>query len=81
MDEEHTKSIIRQVATGILAMHKRGIIHKDIKLENILMNNLSRKSQAKIADFGSAEKLETVDSQATILIGTPGYTAPELAAG
>ena len=57
LDEDLTKSIIRQVATGIQAMHRRNIIHKDIKIENILMTNLTRKAQVKIADFGSAEKL------------------------
>ena len=54
LDEDLTKSIIRQVATGIQAMHRRNIIHKDIKIENILMTNLTRKAQVKIADFGSA---------------------------
>ena len=57
LDEDHTKSIVRQVATGIQAMHKRNIVHKDIKIENILMTSLTHKAQVKIADFGSAEKL------------------------
>ena len=37
LDEEHTRMIIRQVAQGIKSLHSRLIIHRDIKLENLLM--------------------------------------------
>lgn len=39
LDEEHAKMIIRQVAQGIKALHSRLIIHRDIKLENLLVTN------------------------------------------
>ena len=42
LDEEHTKMIIRQVAQGLKAMHSRLIIHRDIKLENLLVTSNSR---------------------------------------
>ena len=38
LDEEHTKMIIRQVVEGVQALHSRLIIHRDIKLENLLMS-------------------------------------------
>ena len=81
LDEDLAKSIIRQVAKGLQGMHSKNIIHKDIKIENILMTDLSRKAQARIADFGCSEKLESADSTASFRIGTPGYMAPEVLAG
>lgn len=38
-------------------MHKRNIVHRDIKIENILMNNYNNDAQLRIADLGSAIKL------------------------
>ena len=80
LDEELTKSIIRQVARGVQAMHSKNIIHKDIKIENILVTDLTRNAQMKIADFGCSEKLETASSTSNFFIGTPGYMAPEIIA-
>ena len=65
LDEEHTKLIIKQVCQGVQALHKRNIIHRDIKIENILMNDNTRKSTLKLADLGSATQLESADSTST----------------
>ena len=81
LDEEHTKLIIKQVCQGVQALHKRNIIHRDIKIENILMNDNTRESNLKLADLGSATKLESADSTTTFQIGTPGYLAPEVLEG
>ena len=54
LDEEHTKLIIRQVCRGVQALHQRNIIHRDIKIENLLMSDNSREATLKIADLGSA---------------------------
>ena len=54
LDEEHAKQIIKQVATGVQALHQRNIVHRDIKLDNILMTNTTRDASVRIADLGSA---------------------------
>ena len=73
--------IIRQVAQGIKVLHSRLIIHRDIKLENLLMTDNTRHAQGKIADFGSAVKFQSADETSDFMIGTPGYTAPEIMTG
>ena len=81
LDEDHAKLIIRQVAKGIQALHSRLIMHRDIKSENILVTDNSRETSIKIADFGSAFKLQSASDTAKLMIGTPGYTAPEVLHG
>ena len=81
LDENHVKLIIRQVAKGIQALHSRLIIHRDIKCENILVTDYSRDTSVRIADFGSAVQLESTSDTADFIIGTPGYTAPEVMRG
>lgn len=63
---------------GLQDLHQKNIVHRDIKLENILMSSLQNNFQAKIADFGSATILPTADSKARLQIGTNGYFAPEI---
>ena len=54
-------------------MRIKGIVHRDLKLENILYSNAD--GNFKIADFGLAMK---TNSKYTKIVGTPGYMAPEL---
>ena len=42
LEEEQTKSIIKQLCVGVRALHDSNIIHRDIKIENILMTDNSR---------------------------------------
>ena len=55
--EEKANHIIKQVALGIQALHKRKIIHRDIKLDNIVVSNLDKKMSVRIIDLGIAYKL------------------------
>jgi serine/threonine protein kinase len=78
------KSILRigiQVARGLAAAHSQGLIHRDVKPENILLE--SGLDRAKITDFGlacvSAELWRLTASG--VLLGTPAYMSPEQAAG
>ena len=52
-------------------LHKNGIMHRDIKLENIMQDS---KGTLKLIDFG----LATYDDQRLTKCGTPGYIAPEV---
>ncbi|HET8712462.1 MAG TPA: SUMF1/EgtB/PvdO family nonheme iron enzyme [Gemmatimonadales bacterium] len=69
--------ITREVADGLESAHRRGVIHRDVKPENILIEE----GHAVVADFGIARAVaESADSKLTgtgIAIGTPDYMSPE----
>ncbi|PIO11885.1 hypothetical protein AB205_0086580, partial [Aquarana catesbeiana] len=71
-------SIIRFIAAemfcGLEFLHKRGIVHRDIKLSNILMDS---KGHVRIADYGLAVMDLFGDIKVTGVAGTIGYMAPE----
>lgn len=68
---------IYQLGCGLEYMHRRGIIHRDIKLENI---GIDRQGNVKLFDFGSAIFKWELMEQDFSLVGTPAYTAPEMIA-
>ncbi len=76
----HATSLISQVASGLGTAHVKGIIHQDLKLENIL---LTTTGIPKIADFGLAKRINANEELTTTenLAGTPNYMAPELFQG
>jgi len=76
LDEEVAKYLFKQIVVGIEYIHSKNIIHRDIKLENILLDNLG---VVKICDFGVSKLLpEGPESKATECCGTPAYMAPEV---
>ncbi len=71
--------LIREVLAGLGAIHRAGIVHRDVKPQNVLM---SKDGQAKLSDFGIARG--SVDSGLTdtgMALGTAAYMAPEQASG
>lgn len=63
-------------------IHKKGIAHRDLKPDNILINKIEEgEYKVKIADFGLSEFLDGPDNKYGKLwkkCGTPGYVAPEI---
>jgi serine/threonine protein kinase len=80
-DSLDEKILIGEVCLGLAYIHSKGIIHKDLKLENILLKRQpSGLVLAKIADFGFAKELKSGKSEFSITseAGTEAYMAPEL---
>jgi serine/threonine protein kinase len=78
---ERAEHIVRQAATGLAAIHRLGIVHRDIKPGNLL---LSDDGTVKIADFGIANFLHDATTTLTStgqIVGTSAYLAPERARG
>lgn len=72
-------AVVRQVAEALSYVHGRGVVHRDIKPDNIILTNLDGADdpEVKVADFGIA-KILGESSTATHLVGTAHYLAPEL---
>lgn len=58
-------------------MHSYGIVHRDLKLENIMMNDTTDVAVPKLVDFGLA-KIIGPNEKAEEPFGTLGYVAPEI---
>lgn len=62
---------------GLKYLHNYGIVHRDLKLENIMMTDTSEQSVPKLVDFGLA-KMIGPNEKAEEPFGTLGYVAPEI---
>ena len=67
-----------EIARGLSEAHSEGILHRDLKPDNVLM---TLSGVPKIGDFGLAKRLNADSQQQMLLAGTPHYMAPELFQG
>lgn len=80
MDVAHAVAIAEAIAQGLSAAHKVGLVHRDIKPQNILVTHGGEHVQ--ITDFGIAKShLSTTLTQTGITFGTADYISPEQAQG
>ncbi|KAJ3179610.1 Serine/threonine-protein kinase plk4 [Geranomyces variabilis] len=75
LTEPEARGVVAQVVRGLLYLHAHGIIHRDLKLSNLL---LTENLDVKIADFGLAVKLNELDGEQKTMCGTPNYISPEI---
>jgi serine/threonine-protein kinase len=85
LDYIRTINIVRQVCGAVDSAHRGGVIHRDLKPDNILIEKINNIERVKVLDFGIAKLKEANPdaflTQAGTLIGTPQYMSPEQCQG
>lgn len=67
-----------QAARGLAHVHRLGILHRDVKPQNMLLSALG---EVKLADFGLAQAMQSQRPEVSANVGTPAFRAPEVCAG
>ncbi len=75
MASDDLYGVMSDVARGLAAMHHAGLIHRDLKLENVMLTPGGR---AKIMDFGVVRDSSVKDEYQGMVVGTPPYIPPEI---
>ena len=78
---ERAMSLWLQAVRGVAAVHKVGVVHRDLKPDNLFLAQVDSEEgpieRLKVLDFGIALLRDTKRARGTLNIGTPGYVAPE----
>lgn len=75
LTEEQTRKYLFQLVSAAKYLHHNGVVHRDLKLGNLLLND---QMDLKIADFGLAVKIQRAGERRKTVCGTPNYMAPEM---
>jgi len=80
LSEHESSGYTKQMLEGVTFLHSRGIIHRDIKGSNVLLDG---KRNVKLADFGLSETIQKIGSRTNLKStrGTSYYMAPEISWG
>jgi len=76
--ESEAKQAIRDIASGIKYCHDNHVVHRDLKLENLLYTDHTENAVLKIVDFGFSKITDQGNKLMTTACGTPEYVAPEV---
>lgn len=78
-------NLAKQICAGISAAHKAGVIHRDIKPDNVMVEIIDNQEVARVLDFGIAKlrdnQQHTNLTETGALLGTPNYMSPEQCTG
>jgi len=75
--ESEAALVIKQVLQAVEHLHRQGIVHRDIKLENLVYESKQR-DKVKLIDFGLSARWRPGDRPMTRAVGTLSYLAPEV---
>lgn len=86
LSADEATRLLLQLAEGLAAIHKKGVVHRDFKAENVMVSQTAAGKQVRILDFGLARMFEADElsgdgrsfvSSAGLVAATPAYAAPE----
>uniref|UniRef100_A0A6T7QL64 non-specific serine/threonine protein kinase n=1 Tax=Hanusia phi TaxID=3032 RepID=A0A6T7QL64_9CRYP len=78
LPEENALWIFQNIINGLVYLHQKKILHRDLKSDNIF---IGEQHIPKLGDFGVAKRLNTAQPMAVSVVGTPLYLSPELCNG
>lgn len=78
MDEASAATLVLKMLSAVLYCHHHGVVHRDIKLDNMLFEDDTEDAELKLIDFGFASSVRPGHEKMCDHLGTPSYMAPEL---